>query len=207
MTRVLLTSFEPFGGQALNSSLEIGRTVAERPPAGAIVGWLVLPVVAGLCVDRAWERVVAFGPELVLALGQSESRAGLHFEARAVNVADFRIPDNAGNQPCGEPVHPGGPQEYAGTFPADRVVEALAGRAVPVALSFSAGTYVCNHLYYGLLHRAAATGRPHATGFIYVPLLPSQRGPDAGPGPTLEELADAVRLIIAACLEQVRRKK
>src|SRR5205085_2715204 len=95
MNRVLLTSFEPFGPHAVNSSLEIGRVVADQPPSGVSLDWLVLQVVAGLSTERAWERVMAFEPDLILALGQGDSRAGLHVEMRAVNVADFAIPDNA----------------------------------------------------------------------------------------------------------------
>lgn len=201
MPRVLLTSFEPFAGQAVNASLEIGRAVAARPPAGVVLDWLVLPVVAGLCVERAWERIEAVGPDLVLGLGQADTRAGLHVELRAVNRNDFPIPDNAGQQPRGEPVCAGGPPEYAATFPAGRVAEALADGRVLAVLSASAGEYVCNHFYYGLLHRAALSGRTHQTGFIHVPLLPSQRGEGEPSGRTLDDLAAAIRRAIAACLD------
>src|SRR5256885_8834812 len=97
MTRVLLTSFEPFGRHTLNSSLEVGRAVACRPPPGVDLDWLVLPVVAGTCVEQAWARVVQFRPTLVLSLGQKDGAARLCIEAVAANLHDFRMRDNAGN--------------------------------------------------------------------------------------------------------------
>src|SRR5262249_41799637 len=95
--RVLLTSFEPFGGLDLNSSLEVGQAVSAEPPAGVGLHWHPLPVVAGRCVEAAWALVQQLRPALVLALGQAAGAAAIHVEDRAVNLDDFPIPDNAGN--------------------------------------------------------------------------------------------------------------
>lgn len=194
MTRVLLTSFEPFAGHRLNSSLEVGRAVAAAPPAGITLDWLVLPVVAGRCVELAWARVEEFQPDLVLALGQADSATSIEVERLAVNVSDFWAPDNAGQQPRDEPVVVDGPAAYFVTLPARPVVTELAARQIPARLSYSAGTYVCNHLLYGLLHRAVVSGCPHRTGFLHLPLLPEQAEGQAGGRPTSEQLLDGVRL-------------
>lgn len=201
MTRVLLTSFEPFDRQQVNASLEVGQAVARRPPDGVELHWLVLPVVAGVCVEQAWRRVEEVKPELVLALGQAASAWALRVETRAVNRNHFRIADNAGNQPRQQRIAAAGPAAYRATIPTRRLVRALRQQGLLVQLSGSAGTFVCNHLLYGLLHRAVLSGRPQPTGFIHLPLLPEQaRRPEQMHLPGREQAAEAVRLAIAALL-------
>src|SRR4029077_20969861 len=114
--RVLLTSFEPFGGFKVNSSLEAGRAAAADPPSGVEVDWMVLPVVAGACVEQAWDRVWQTQPALVLALGQSGAAATLRVEERAINFDDFPMPDNAGNEIRKKVIVPSGPPVYRTTL-------------------------------------------------------------------------------------------
>jgi pyroglutamyl-peptidase len=202
MVRVVLTSFEPFGGHALNSSLEVGRDLARRPPPGVALDWLVLPVVAGRCVEEAWEWVCAAEPVLVLALGQSAGAAALRVEEVAVNLNDFSTPDNAGNLFRKQPIVAHGPAWYRTTTCPERVVEAVRRADLPAERSGSAGTYVCNHLFYGLLHRAARAGCRHQTGFLHLPLLPQQVRPgQKTPSCGLAQLVEGVRRAIAACVE------
>jgi pyroglutamyl-peptidase len=201
MRRVVLTSFEPFDGHALNSSLEVGRALLRRPPDGVVLDWVVLPVVAGHCVEQAWARVRRAGPALVLSLGQHAGAAALRLEDVAVNLNDFRIDDNAGNRPRRQRILPAGPPAYRTTLCPTRLLRALRGRGIRAERSGSAGTYVCNHLFYGLLHRAAVAGCPHQTGFIHLPLLPGQtRNGATAPTCELEELVEGVRLAIRASL-------
>ncbi len=200
--RVLLTSFEPFGGHAVNSSLEVGRVVAAGPPRRVVVDWLVLPVVAGACVERAWARVRQTGPALVLALGQAAGAAALRVEERALNLDDFPIPDNAGNHYRKQAVVPGGPAAYRATLEPGRVVRGLRGADLAAEVSGSAGSYVCNHLFYGLLHRSAVGGARHQTGFLHLPLLPKQIDPKKPqPAWPLERIVEGVRRAILACLD------
>jgi pyroglutamyl-peptidase len=201
MTRVLLTSFEPFGRHTLNSSLEVGRAMARQPPPGVDLEWLVLPVVAGACVELAWARVLQVRPALVLSLGQKGGTARLCIEEVAANLHDFRMRDNAGNWFRKQPIIPDGPAVYRATARTDRILLDLQNGQVPAELSLSAGAFICNHLYYGLLHRAATEGSTHQTGFIHLPLLPEQvpvgqRTPSCG----LEQMAEGVRLAIVACI-------
>jgi pyroglutamyl-peptidase len=199
--RVLLTSFEPFGGYKVNASLEAGRAVAADPPAGVELDWLVLPVVAGACAEVAWGHIEKTRPALVLALGQSATAACLRVEERAINLDDFPIPDNAGNEFRKKVIVECGPPVYRTTIPGARVVRGLRGGEVPAEISASAGSYVCNHLYYCLLHRAAVAGSPHQTGFLHLPLLPEQVNPKKPqPAWPVEHLADGVRRAIRACV-------
>lgn len=174
MTRVLLTSFEPFGGLPLNSSHTVGRLVAGAPPAGARLDWLVLPVVAGVCVERAWAAVEQQRPDLVVALGQSSRAAAVRLEDRGVNLDDFSMPDNAGNQPRKQPIVPGGPAFLRTPVPLDSLLIELARAGLPAEHSLSAGRYVCNHLYYSLLLRARQAAAAPRVLFVHLPLLPEQ---------------------------------
>jgi pyroglutamyl-peptidase len=199
--RVLLTSFEPFGGLDLNSSLEVGKALAASPPDGVELHWHTLPVVAGACVETAWQLIEQARPALVLLLGQSAGATAIRVEDRAVNLDEFTIPDNAGNLRRLEWIVPGGPGAYLTAARPDRIVADLLRARIPAERSYSAGRYVCNHLYYGLLHRAAVAGLSHHTLFLHLPLLP-QQVPDgiAWPARPLEVLAEGVRRAIRVCL-------
>jgi pyroglutamyl-peptidase len=201
MFRVLLTSFEPFGGFTGNSSFEAGRVVATMPLPGVEVCWRVLPVVAGACVERAWAAVEELWPDVVLALGQAAGTATLRVEKQAFNLDDFSLPDNAGNHHRKRPIIPGGPATYQATLCPVRTVRGLRGVGHAAVVSSSAGAYVCNHLFYTLLHRAAVAGCSHPTGFLHLPLLPGQVDPRRPlPAWPLDALADGVQQAIHACL-------
>jgi pyroglutamyl-peptidase len=199
--RVLLTSFEPFGGLDLNSSLEVGKAVRADPPAGVELHWHTLPVVAGKCVETAWALVEKLCPALVVALGQAAGAAAIRVEDRAVNLDDFPIPDNAGNWRRLQWVVPGAPGAYLTAARADLLVADLVRARIPAERSYSAGRYVCNHLYYGLLHRAAVAGLSHQTLFLHLPLL-LQQVPNgvAFPAQPLPVLVEGVRRAIRVCL-------
>jgi pyroglutamyl-peptidase len=208
MIPVVLTSFEPFGGHAVNSSLEVARTVARRPPSGIDLNCVVLPVVVGVCVEQAWSCIKQTKPALVLALGQAAGAASLRIERVAVNWHDFPIADNAGNQPQWQLIEARGPAVCRGTIRERMLRRTLQDRNIAAKLSDTAGTYVCNHLYYRLLHRAKAARCDHQTGFIHLPLLPGQvdrRRPE--PSMNLEQLVQGIRLAITACLEAGRNEE
>lgn len=150
----------------------------------------MLPVVAGRCVEQAWERIETMQPDLILALGQADGTPGLRVEERGVNCNDFPIPDNAGQMFHAEPICPDGPAWYETNLPLEPVLRALRQRGIPAERSASAGTYVCNHLFYGLLHRAATLGRTHLTGFIHLPLVGTL---------SMNRLAEGVRTVIQTC--------
>ncbi|AKJ15306.1 Pyrrolidone-carboxylate peptidase [Streptomyces incarnatus] len=174
MTRVLITGFAPFDGQEVNPSWQAARLVAAEPPAGLTVTAAELPCVFGESIDTLRDAVRASTPDLILCLGQAGGRPSVTVERVAINIDDARIPDNAGNQPIDEPVVPGGPAAYFSTLPVKACVAALRAAGVPAAVSHTAGTFVCNHVAYGLGH-LIATELPCARGgFVHVPWAPEQ---------------------------------
>jgi pyroglutamyl-peptidase len=201
MTRVLLTSFEPFGRMAVNSSLEVGRAVAARPPRGIELEWLVLPVVAGECVRQARAAIEQWEPTLVLSLGQAGGASALRIEKRAANLDDFAAPDNAGNLRRRQAIVVNGPPFCRATVKVDCLVRELGCRGLTAEASASAGTFVCNHLFYELLHRALPDRCASQTGFLHLPLLPGQvQRSEFTPSRSLNELVQGVRLAIAGCV-------
>jgi pyroglutamyl-peptidase len=202
MTRVLLTSFEPFGGGSVNSSLEVGRAVSEHPPAGVELVWAVLPVVASRCARAAWERVERYRSAWVVALGQAAGAAALRLERRAANLDDFPLPDNSGVRICKKRIAASGPASYRTPAPVEDLARELDRRSIPVELSEWAGSYVCNRLYYELLHRSAEERAGLRALFVHLPLLPEQvadHEKKQTPSRPLKELAEGVRVVVAAC--------
>jgi pyroglutamyl-peptidase len=205
MVRVLLTAFEPFGDRAENSSLKVGRAVASAPPPGVDLEWLVLPVVAEECGRVARSAIAQWEPNLVLCLGQAAGASAMRVERRAANLDDFAAPDNAGDQRR-RPVAADGPAYCGATVGVDHLVRELRRRGISAEPSASAGTFVCNHLFYELLRPTRSEPHAYRAGFLHLPLLPGQvRQSDCAPSLALDELAEGVRLAIAACLNPPAR--
>ena len=192
--KLLLTGFEPFGGDAINPSWEA---------VCALDGWRfgneVQVHVQRLCcvfgqalqeLDAAIDRLK---PQLVIAVGQAGGRSEITPERIAINIDDGRICDNAGCQPIDQPVVPGAPAAYFSTLPIKAIVQGLRAAGIPASVSNSAGTFVCNHLFYGLMHRLAREPRMRG-GFIHLPYLPEQ----------VLALADAPSLPLATMVEALR---
>ncbi|MCW5548500.1 MAG: pyroglutamyl-peptidase I [Opitutaceae bacterium] len=174
--KILLTGFEPFGGDSVNPTAEIvGRLHGTSIGGHEVVG-VVLPCVFGEAVVRLKTALRRTAPRLVICLGQAGGRAEITPERVAINVDDARIPDNAGRQPVDVPVVRGGPTAYWSTLPVKAIVTALRQRGIPAAVSQTAGTFVCNHVFYALMHRLRRR-RAVQAGFIHVPWLPAQGKP------------------------------
>ena len=190
--KLLLTAFEPFGGEALNAARE--AVSALDAPEGLQLRRLLVPTVFGLAGDTVWEAIARERPDAVLCVGQASGRAALTPERAALNLRDASIPDNAGNRPVDEPVVPGGPAAYFTTLPVREMAEAIRRAGLPAAISSSAGTFVCNDLLYTLLYRIEREGLPIRCGFLHVPCLPEQ----AAEGTPSLPLEDTVRGLAAA---------
>lgn len=170
---ILVTGFEPFGGEATNPSMELVR--ALEPQIGAAhIHTAILPVTASGGLQAAIEAIEKIGPDAVVCVGQAGGRCAVTVERLAVNVDDFSIPDNEGQQPRNLPIVAGGPDAYLSTLPIDKMVEAMRGAGVPAAVSNSAGTYVCNHVMYGVAHYLHQHRPTAISGFIHIPYLPQQ---------------------------------
>lgn len=168
---ILLTGFEPFGGDRLNPSWEVARALHGAPVAGASVVAVCLPCQFGESLVVLRQALRHHRPVLVLCLGLAASRAELSLERVAVNVDDARIPDNAGRQPIDQQVVAGAPAAYFSRLPIKAIVQGLQAQGLPAGVSQSAGTFVCNHVFFGLMH--ALRRRPQVrAGFMHLPLLP-----------------------------------
>ena len=173
-TKVLVTGFEPFEGFGDNPSWYAAEQLAATPPAGLDVTAVQLSCVYGTSLEELRAAVATHRPDLVLALGQAGGRPDLTVERVALNVDDARIPDNAGQRPIDEPIVPDGPAAYFSSLPVKACVAAARAAGVPASVSQTAGTFVCNHVFYGLAH-LLATEHPHVRGgFVHVPFAPHQ---------------------------------
>ncbi|MGO3208502.1 pyroglutamyl-peptidase I [Brachybacterium sp. AOP42-C2-15] len=171
-TDVLLSGFAPFDGASVNESWEAVRGAAPLlQDRGLTVETLELPVEFGRVGELLAAAVREHRPSLVVAVGLAAGRAGITPERVALNVRDARIPDNAGASPVDQPVVAGGPTGYFSTLPIKAMVAALTADGVPAAVSQTAGTYVCNDVFYALQHLLATDPELADTrgGFVHVP--------------------------------------
>ena len=186
---VLLTGFEPFNKETINPAWEAVRALQGWAGQGYVVEVLQLPCVFGDANRAIVEAVARLAPAVVIAVGQAGGRVDLSVERVAINVDDASILDNAQRQPVDEAIVAGGPAAYFSTLPIKSIVAALRAAGLPASVSQTAGTFVCNHVFYGLMH--ATAGRDVRAGFIHIPYLPEQAA--AHPGAASMALAEVVR--------------
>jgi pyroglutamyl-peptidase len=200
---ILLTGFEPFGGEAINPSWEAVRALHGRCIGGHPVEARQLPVAFGPAIAALQEALDAVRPTLVLAVGQAGGRARLSFERIAVNLIDARIPDNDGCQPIDCPVIAGAPTAYFTSLPVKAMRAAAEAAGVPAELSQTAGSYVCNAVFFALLH--ALAGRPGCRGgFVHLPWLPEQADRHPGePKLALQRIVDGLQEALQAAATRV----
>ena len=201
MLRVLLTGFAPFGGETVNPSERAILALAAAPPAGIALATAVLPVAYAGAPPALYAAIAAHDPQVVLATGLAGGRALIGVERVAINIDDARIADNDGVRRIDAPVVPGGPAAYFATLPIKAIAAAIRAAGVPAEVSQSAGTFLCNHVFYRCCH-IAATARPGLrAGFLHLPWLPEQA--TAHPGEPSMAL-DAVLCGLQAALATLR---
>lgn len=195
---VLVTGFDPFGGSAVNPSWDAVQALHGREIAGHRVIGEELPTVFGAALQRLEAALERHRPRLVVCTGQAGGRPAISLERVAINVNDARIPDNAGVQPVDTAIVPGGPTAYFTTLPIKAMLQALLDAGVRAEVSQTAGTFVCNHTFYGLMHLLA---RPMwqgvRGGLIHVPWLPEQGQPSMH----LDQLVQGLEIAIACALQ------
>ena len=193
--KIVLTGFDPFGGESVNPAWEAVKLV--KAPAGAELIRLEVPTVFGRSIRTVMESVRLHRPDAVVCVGQAAGRSEITPERVAINIADASIPDNEGNQPCDEPIVPGGETACFSTLPVKAMVEAIRAAGLPSSLSNTAGTFVCNQLMYGLLYHISREFPGMRGGFIHVPCIPEQAARAEKPVPSLP-LPEIVRGLEAA---------
>lgn len=171
---ILVTGFDPFGGEPVNPAFEALKFLEGKTLAGHTVVTQEVPTVRYKALDALKVAVARHDPCLVVAVGQAGGRLAIMPERVAINVDDFRIPDNEGNQPTDEPIVAGGPAAYFTSLPVKTMVNAMKEAGIPAAVSNTAGTFVCNHIFYGLMHILAQEGAKRRGGFIHIPYMTTQ---------------------------------
>ena len=193
---ILLTGFEPFGGESVNPSWEIARALDGWTCEGRTVRAVRLPCAFGDTLRTLDEALATHRPELVVCLGQAGGRAEISIERAALNVDDARIPDNLGRQPVDAAVVAEGPAAYFSTLPIKAMARDVRAAGIEAAVSNTAGTFVCNHVFYALMHRLAtlpALAQARG-GFVHVPYTPEQAAGRAGvPAMALATQVEGVR--------------
>lgn len=191
MKRVLLTGFEPFNKASLNSSQEVIKRITHK----SLVAKEVLPVTFSTSTERLIELIELHSPEVIVCLGQAEGRSQITPEQVAINLDDAKIPDNSGVEIRNQEIINEGPDAYFTTLPIREIVERLQENGIPSAISLSAGTFICNHIFYGMQHYCHR--KNISSGFIHLPLMKEQSAefPDK-PTMAIDEIVRGITVVL-----------
>lgn len=192
MKRILVTGFDLFGGQPVNPAREAVLRL-PKTVGGYEIAKLEIPTVFGLAAETVLQTAEELRPHAILCVGQAGGRAAVTPEVVAINLREASIPDNAGNIPVHTPVIENAPAAYFATLPVRDMVQAVKERGIPCALSYTAGTFVCNDLLYTLLHHYRDTDVK--VGFVHIPYLPEQAG-EGVPSMELNTVVEALTAMI-----------
>lgn len=195
MRYVLVTGFEPFGGETVNPSWEVVSQLEGSIIGRCRVVTRQLPCVFGESLSVLNAAIDELNPLVVIAVGQAGGRVDVTVERVAINVDDARIPDNRGQQPIDVAIVPGGPAAWFSRLPIKATVAAMREQGIPASVSQTAGTFVCNHVMYGLLHKISENAEVKG-GFIHIPYLPEQAAAHAG-APSMAAQTVKAALIVA----------
>jgi len=202
MKTVLMTAFEPFGGETINPSWEAVRALEGKQIGGATIVIRQLPVVFSEVLTVLDQALGEVKPDAVISVGQAGGRSDITVERIGINVDDARIPDNAGHQPIDEPIVAGGPAAYFSRLPIKAIVATLREAGIPASVSQTAGTFTCNRVMYGLLHRLEQQASPVRGGFIHIPYLPGQAAQHPGaPSMSVTDIIRALEIVVKVTLE------
>ena len=190
--KIIVTGFDPFGGEKINPSIECVKALPEIE--GVELIRLELPTVFKESAKRLNEVINDVKPDAVLSVGQAGGRPGITMERIAINVDDARIPDNISQQPIDEAIQLDGEAAYFTTLPIKRIVKAIREAGISAEVSNSAGTFVCNHIMYQSLFAATKADKPFKAGFMHIPFIPEQTTDK--PSLPLEESTRALQIAI-----------
>lgn len=205
--KILLTGFEPFGGEKINPSYEVIKGIKDNIDGAEIIK-LEVPVVFYKSAEIVIKRIKEINPDYVIMLGQAGGRHEISIERVAINIDDASIPDNENNRPIDEAIDKEGLPAHFSTLPIKRIIKILRENGVPASLSNSAGTYVCNHLMYSILNYIYNNGLNIKAGFIHIPYIMEQVVNKPGtPSMTLEALIYGLETTIKAIISDLEEIK
>lgn len=197
--QLLITGFEPFGGEQINPAWEAVKSLPEQIGAFRLTK-LQVPTVFEAAGQTVINCTQTLNPDVIVCIGQAGGRSKVTPEVVAINLRDASIADNAGNQPWNEPVIPDGPAALFSTLPVHELTAQLQERGLPCALSYSAGAFVCNDLLYTLLYRYRKTGT--RVGFVHVPYIPEQ-GKNSAPSLSLDQITKTLTAFLTELSELI----
>lgn len=171
--KILVTGFDPFGDDCINPAIEAVKRLPDCIDNATIIK-LEIPTVAYKSLERIKEAIEKYDPDMILSVGQAGGRNDISVERVGINVNDFRICDNEGNQPIDEPIFKDGNAAYFSTLPIKSMVKEIRKAKIPASISNTAGTFVCNHVLYGVCYMIDKEFKGKKSGFIHIPFLPEQ---------------------------------
>ena len=198
-TRVLVTGFEPFGGASLNPSELLVEELAKEKLPGVDLKTAILPVEFDRAAETLLAKINEFSPSVVICFGQAEGRSTITPEKIAINLDDARIADNSGDLRKQQEIEVGGADGHFSTLPVEKMVLAINEAGVAASLSLSAGSFVCNHIFYRM--QQALLGRGIKSGFVHLPLVPEQSAQFPNqPTMSLNQMISAAKAAILSTL-------
>ena len=171
--KILVTGFDPFGGEPINPAIESVKRLPDNI-AGSEIIKLEIPTVRKKSLEKIEKAINEHNPDVILSIGQAGGRFDISIERIGINLDDFRIPDNEGNQIIDEPIFPDGENSYFVKLPVKAMVQNVQKNNIPASVSYTAGTFVCNHVLYGVLYLIEKKYKGKKSGFIHIPFLPEQ---------------------------------
>ncbi|MBS4205516.1 pyroglutamyl-peptidase I [Lederbergia citrea] len=198
--KVLITGFDPFGTDKVNPALEAVKQLDGIKADNVEIVAQEVPTVFHKSIEVVVEAIEKHEPDVVICVGQAGGRTQVTPERIAINVDDARIPDNQRNQPIDEAIYEDGPAAYWTTLPVKRMVHEMKKAGIPAAVSNTAGTFVCNHLFYGVMHYLQKSAPQIRGGFIHIPFIPEQTVENGAPSLNLDDIVRGLQTaaIIAA---------
>lgn len=190
--KVLVTGFDPFGGENVNPAWEAVKILPNQVDNKTVVTKQI-PTVFRDAIDTLLQYIEAEKPDYVICVGQAGGRFDLTIERIAINIDDARIEDNKGNQPIDLPIYPDGENAYFTALPIKTMMQQVRSANIPCSISNTAGTFVCNHVMYGLLYHINKSNIAKSGGFVHVPYTPQQVVGKAGlPSMSIPMIADGL---------------
>ena len=199
--KILVSGFDPFSGEKINPAIESVKLLPDEIKGAKIIK-VEIPTVARKSLKKLEEVIEIEKPDVVLSVGQAGGRTDISVERVGINMDDFRIKDNEGNQPIDEKIAKDGPDAYLVTIPIKAMVQKMIENKIPASVSNTAGTFVCNHVCYGMAHLASTKYPNMRTGFVHIPFLPEQVVDKRNmPSMPLELIAKGLEYAIEAIVE------